>query len=184
MTKLTPNFDSREFDVHEPWPAMYAANRQRLAELAQWLRNLAGSPGYITSAYRNPARNDLVGGVKNSQHTKGEALDITFPLITDRELAARVFASEQAGTAPAYGQFILYDDTAHVHISLGTKREKLVGYRDANRVRRYRRLERPQDAPAPTLHIPRFSGENSGAADLVTLAVLAAFGLTVWLVLR
>jgi hypothetical protein len=36
-------------------------------------------PIIINSGYRNETVNRKVGGVKNSQHTKGEAADIVFP---------------------------------------------------------------------------------------------------------
>ena len=38
-----------------------------------------GLPILITSGYRCPQLNHLVGGADNSQHTKGEAADITIP---------------------------------------------------------------------------------------------------------
>lgn len=167
--KLTTNFDTSEFDVHEPWPAQYANNRLRLAVLAQWFRDLAGVPGIINSAYRSPARNDEVGGADHSQHMVGEALDISFLGITDRELTTRLLAAERAGTAPAYGQFIVYEDTGHTHISLGTKREKLVAYKE-NGVRRYRTIYVPSDVP------------RLGQTTWQALAVLAATALLLCLV--
>ena len=41
------------------------------------VRELHGKPIYVTSGYRSPAVNKAVGGVKSSQHLKGEAADIT-----------------------------------------------------------------------------------------------------------
>lgn len=43
--------------------------------LLQPLRDRYGSAIAVTSGYRNETVNLLVGGVKNSQHTKGEAAD-------------------------------------------------------------------------------------------------------------
>lgn len=40
-------------------------------------RELLCEPIIVNSAFRCPALNKKVGGVKNSQHTKGEAADIT-----------------------------------------------------------------------------------------------------------
>ena len=39
-------------------------------------RDLAGIPFYITSSYRSPDYNSLHGGVRNSAHTRGFAVDV------------------------------------------------------------------------------------------------------------
>ena len=57
--------------------------RERLALLAlvekvlDPLREALGEPIRITSGYRSPELNRLVGGVPTSQHLKGEAADCT-----------------------------------------------------------------------------------------------------------
>ena len=45
-------------------------------EVLQPLRNLRGKPVVISSGYRSEEVNRAVGGVKGSQHLKGEAVDI------------------------------------------------------------------------------------------------------------
>ena len=45
-------------------------------EVLQPLRDYLGKPVVISSGYRCPELNKAVGGVKNSQHLKGEAADI------------------------------------------------------------------------------------------------------------
>lgn len=40
-------------------------------------RKLYGAPIYVNSGYRSPSVNLAVGGSPNSQHMKGEAVDIT-----------------------------------------------------------------------------------------------------------
>lgn len=45
-------------------------------EVLQRLRDHLGSPVIINSGYRCPELNVAVGGVKNSQHCRGEACDI------------------------------------------------------------------------------------------------------------
>ena len=47
------------------------------------LRRLHNKPIIITSGYRCPKLNDLVGGVSNSWHTKGNAADIHVASLTD-----------------------------------------------------------------------------------------------------
>ncbi len=39
-------------------------------------RDYFGKPLAVTSGYRSPELNDLIGGSKRSQHSKGEALDL------------------------------------------------------------------------------------------------------------
>lgn len=120
MPKLTENFDTQEFNVHEPWPAQYAENRIALAKLAQWLRNLARTPGSITSGFRSPSHNAEVGGVETSQHMRGEAIDIVFPSTPLRVMGQRILQSVADHTAPKFGQVILYADKGHIHLSLPT----------------------------------------------------------------
>lgn len=48
----------------------------------QPLRTKLGKPVIITSGFRNFEVNKLVGGQKNSQHTKGQAVDIVVPGIS------------------------------------------------------------------------------------------------------
>ena len=51
---------------------------RRLAEnVLDPLREALGMPIYVNSGYRSPRLNAMVGGVKTSQHLKGEAADIT-----------------------------------------------------------------------------------------------------------
>ena len=50
--------------------------RNLCLEVLQPLRDYLGSPLIINSGYRCPELNDAVGGVKNSQHLRGEAADI------------------------------------------------------------------------------------------------------------
>ena len=48
----------------------------RLAENLQVLRDDLGACIYINSAYRSPSHNAVVGGVENSEHVKGMAVDL------------------------------------------------------------------------------------------------------------
>ena len=58
-----------------------AAHLQALKALAkevlQPIRDLHGGPVTVTSGYRQPALNKAIGGSPKSQHSKGEAADIT-----------------------------------------------------------------------------------------------------------
>ena len=50
--------------------------RHLCLEILQPLRDYVGAPVHINSGYRCPELNVAVGGVKNSQHCRGEACDI------------------------------------------------------------------------------------------------------------
>lgn len=53
--------------------------RQRMEVLMNWLDGIRakyGKPLYVNSGYRCQKLNRAVGGVWNSQHTKGEAVDL------------------------------------------------------------------------------------------------------------
>lgn len=76
---LTANFDKSEFDsgCGSEMPSNVLANVVRLASNLQTLRDYLKSPIRINSAYRSEAWNKKSGGVKNSQHIKGKAADIS-----------------------------------------------------------------------------------------------------------
>lgn len=58
-----------------PGPLAFQSLRNLTTYLLQPLRDRYGNTIAITSGYRNETVNLLAGGVKNSQHTKGEAAD-------------------------------------------------------------------------------------------------------------
>lgn len=72
----------------------------------QKLRGFVGRPINITSGYRCQKHNDAVGGVDDSRHKMGNAIDITWDLaIEDLEFHARAF----------FDKVILYKDKNFVH---------------------------------------------------------------------
>ena len=74
------------------------------------------------SGYRCPAHNKAVGGVKNSQHLKGEAADIT---CADNKRLAEII--EQLGN---FDQLIVYPTFLHVSYKRqGVNRESITGAR-------------------------------------------------------
>ena len=56
------------------------------ANVVQPVRNHFG-PTVINSGYRGPALNEAIGGSTNSQHCKGEAVDIECPGVPNWEVA-------------------------------------------------------------------------------------------------
>ena len=51
--------------------------KSELLDRLQVLRDMYGKPMIITSAYRCKIHNQKVGGVQNSQHVRGRAVDIS-----------------------------------------------------------------------------------------------------------
>lgn len=84
--KLSKNFNLEEFTLSTQAQKVGIDNKpnarqvQKLKNLCedvlQPLRDAAGKPITITSGYRCPQLNKLVGGVDDSQHQDGEAADI------------------------------------------------------------------------------------------------------------
>ena len=84
--KLTEHFTLAEFErsataarlhIDNRVPAGLVPNLQRLCELVlEPLREHFQEAVYVTSGYRCPQLNSAVGGVHNSQHMRGEAVDI------------------------------------------------------------------------------------------------------------
>lgn len=83
--QISKNFTVEEFTYSRkaiengidnmPGESQIAAIRLLITQLIQPLRDRLGEPIAITSGYRCPGVNRLVGGVVNSQHTRGEAAD-------------------------------------------------------------------------------------------------------------
>ena len=85
-------------------------------------RERLGMPITVNSGYRCPAHNKAVGGVKNSQHLKGEAADIT---CADNKRLAEII--EQLGN---FDQLIVYPTFLHVSYKRqGVNRESITGAR-------------------------------------------------------
>ena len=97
--QLTPHFTLEELTVSDtarrkgidnsPTPA-HLRNLRRTAALLEEIRALFGVPLEITSGYRNPRVNALVGGVPTSAHALGLAADFHVQGIDDLEAARRV----------------------------------------------------------------------------------------------
>ena len=74
-------------------------------------REFYGSPIVITSGYRDPSKNESVGGVKDSAHTKGFAVDIR--LSQDPFIRSKMaWALGRAG----FERVLFYDRHCHVDV--------------------------------------------------------------------
>jgi zinc D-Ala-D-Ala carboxypeptidase len=135
---LTPHFTLGEMIVSQTAVRMGIANTPNSKQVANLkalcvnilepLRELAGTPINISSGFRNPIVNRLVGGSSNSQHMKGEAADFRVEGLTVQEL----FDLARTSQLP-YDQLIQELDS-WVHISFGprNRRQALIFTKDAN----------------------------------------------------
>ena len=87
-------FEYSEFDSPDQVGSYKHMNVEFLNKLAQ-ARKIAAVGFKITSGYRSPEHNEKVGGVPNSSHTLGHAVDIYAP--TSRQKYIIINALLQAG---------------------------------------------------------------------------------------
>lgn len=88
-------------------PAEAKANIEALVEnVLDPARERLGMPIIVNSGYRCPKHNAEVGGVKNSQHMKGEAADIR---CEDNEQLKRLIKEQGV-----FDQMIVYPTFVHV----------------------------------------------------------------------
>jgi hypothetical protein len=86
--------------------------RNILAPGLQRVRDLLGAPMHITSGYRGPTLNTIIGGSLTSQHTLGLAADFVAPGFGSPRAVARYIAGHPD---IAYDQ-VIYEGT-WVHLS-------------------------------------------------------------------
>ena len=99
-TKLSANFTLGEFLVSETAarndidmypPTWVVESLERLCkDVLQPVRDEIGTPIVVTSGYRPPALNRLIGGSARSQHMRGEAADIRAIRLSTAELWQRI----------------------------------------------------------------------------------------------
>lgn len=106
-----------------PPPAVKVKLDVLIARCLDPIRSGWGRPLRVTSGFRSPMLNKAVGGAVNSQHTKGEAADLT---AGSREDNLRLF--EYIRKNHDYDQIIDENNGAWVHVSYkagGNRRESL-----------------------------------------------------------
>ena len=92
-----------------------------LCQYLERLRQVFG-PIRVNSAYRSPAVNSAVGGVKNSQHVAGQAADITFGSVSANKLRY-----EDISRIGGFDQLILERGGQWIHLSVLPPWEKSRG---------------------------------------------------------
>ena len=114
--KLTENFNLSEFESKDgaEMPQEVLINITKLACNLQRLRDTLNRPIRINSGYRSPSHNEAIGGIENSQHTKGKAADIVVeglsPKRVKRAIESLILEGEMLqGGIGLYDTFIHYD---------------------------------------------------------------------------
>ena len=83
--KLSTNFKVKEFACSDGSDPIFIA--PELVKVLQKIRDHFGKSVTITSAYRTPSRNKVVGGTTYSQHLYGVAADIKVKGISPKKVA-------------------------------------------------------------------------------------------------
>ena len=132
MGTISKNFSYREFEASEIATERGICNiiasfevrdsiKALVLNVLQPLRDAWGKPLKINSGYRCPELNKVVGGVSNSQHTKGEAADVA----SDNPYELAKMAKEL--NLP-FDQMILYPTFVHFSHKLKGEQRGYIGY--------------------------------------------------------
>lgn len=110
---------------NEPDSPQALENLRALAATMEQVRGLFGSPVIISSGYRNRRVNAAVGGVPNSDHALGHAVDFMVKGFDKAEIVRRI---REEGCFP-YDQLI--DEPSWVHLSIAPRmrRQNLIARR-------------------------------------------------------
>jgi uncharacterized protein YcbK (DUF882 family) len=115
--QLTKNFNLSEFQCKCgcEMPDFVKKNVEELAKDLQVIRDKVGVGFTPNSAYRCPKHNQIIGGVKTSQHLKGKAADIKIKGIEPSEVADLIedLMKTEAITKGGVGR---YNSFTHVDI--------------------------------------------------------------------
>lgn len=85
LQELTQSPSAAKAGIDNTPDATVVANLTRLCQALEDVRTLVGGPVMISSGYRCPALNELIGGSATSAHVRGLAADFTVPGLTPRQ---------------------------------------------------------------------------------------------------
>jgi zinc D-Ala-D-Ala carboxypeptidase len=115
-----------------------AENLARLCMLIlEPLRMRLGRPVFITSGYRCPELNALIGGSKTSQHMKGQAADFHVEGMTPPEVFHWIVEVSKIPYDQAIEEF---GEWAHISFSDHPRHEALVAFKNDEGETEYRRV--------------------------------------------
>jgi hypothetical protein len=110
---LSEHFSKAEFACHCCGELQI---QTALIDALEQLRALAGKPIVVHDGYRCPAHNQEVGGVSDSEHTRGMAADISIPGLSLQqmfEFALQVPTFLNGGIGAYDGSFLHLDTRLH-----------------------------------------------------------------------
>ena len=110
-------YKNQHRDSH-PNKEQVAAIIKLCGKVLQPARDSFGRAIHVTSAFRSPAVNRAVGGVRNSQHMSGEAADIT---VFTKEENKKLF--EIIRDNLSFDQLINERDFSWIHVSYKSKED-------------------------------------------------------------
>lgn len=103
-------------------PSAYEANAFRTLQGLEAFRALLGVPLHLTSFYRTPDHNALIGGSETSDHMLALAADVVPIGASLVQVASRILAAEASGKMPPVDQVIFYPfTTGHLHLGFGAR---------------------------------------------------------------
>lgn len=113
LAEFTRSDKARQLgNANEPDNPQILENLKRLAEAMELVRGLFGVPIDVSSGYRNKVVNEAVGGVPNSDHAMGLAVDFLPRGFTVADTVKRI---RESGIK--FDQLI--DEPSWVHFGLG-----------------------------------------------------------------
>ena len=107
MGDLTENFSRAEFACH--CGCGFDDISENLINVLQHLRNALDEPIHILSGCRCTQHNAICGGVKDSQHLKGNAADIVVVGLSPDSLADLLETNFKIGGIGIYPRFVHID---------------------------------------------------------------------------
>lgn len=122
--QITDNFNLIEFEIYNPEHGLINPNQIivasvknnviRTANNLQVFRDFIKMPVNISSGYRAPIYNKLVGGAKHSQHLLGKAVDIQVKGLSPKMVYETIekliyFGHMEEGGLGLYSTFVHYD---------------------------------------------------------------------------
>ena len=129
ISELTRSSTAQSHHIdNTPTPEIRAKLETLITNCLDPIRRIYGRPIIVSSGYRSPELNALVGGVSNSQHTKGEAADLV--PASGGSLAGIFRAAVQFGN---FDQLIIEQkgSSKWVHVSYtGTPRRRILAYKN------------------------------------------------------
>lgn len=123
ITELCASIEAQKRNISNNPTQGVAVNLEALVRnVLDPLRVLYGKPITVNSGYRNPILNKVVGGAATSQHTKGEAVDISAGSKAENR---KLFALLETMN---FDQLIDEKDMTWIHVSYrtsGNRKQKL-----------------------------------------------------------